>query len=87
MKALSLEIEGVCHRHPGATLDTPPELSFSIPPGGRALLLGPNGCGKTTLMQRIVGLFEGVGGITIYQWFILRTDASRVIQSLLNGRT
>ncbi|MGI5861874.1 MAG: energy-coupling factor ABC transporter ATP-binding protein [Myxococcales bacterium] len=65
MKPLSLEIEQVRHRHPGAALDTPPELSFRLAPGGRALLLGPNGSGKTTLLQRIAGLLDGDGTVRI----------------------
>lgn len=37
-------------------------VSFSIPRGSRLALVGPNGCGKTTLLRIIMGLDEPSGG-------------------------
>ena len=37
-------------------------VSFAIPKGSRLALVGPNGCGKTTLLRIMVGLDEPSGG-------------------------
>ncbi len=65
MAPLSLTVEAVSHRHPGAGRHTPQAVSFALAAGERALLVGPNGAGKTTLLLRIVGLVDGPGTVRI----------------------
>ncbi|NJM36645.1 MAG: ATP-binding cassette domain-containing protein [Akkermansiaceae bacterium] len=39
-----------------------PEISFEIPQGEYAVLMGPTGCGKTSLLECIVGLVKQDSG-------------------------
>jgi cobalt/nickel transport system ATP-binding protein len=56
-----LRIEGVTFAYPGGhrVLD---RLDFSVSRGERVGLVGPNGCGKTTLFHLIVGLVRPESG-------------------------
>jgi cobalt/nickel transport system ATP-binding protein len=42
-------------------------VNFSLAPGQRVGLFGPNGCGKTTLLSVIMGLVPATGGEIIFE--------------------
>jgi iron complex transport system ATP-binding protein len=59
--ATALQVQGLRFAHPGR----PPllqDLSFELRAGTALCLLGPNGCGKTTLLRCILGLEKLAAG-------------------------
>ncbi len=41
------------------------DVSFSVPEGGRLVILGPNGCGKTTLLRALMGILPHSGSVSV----------------------
>lgn len=41
------------------------DVSFTLPERGRLAVLGPNGCGKTTLLRGMTGFLPAAGAVTL----------------------
>jgi ATP-binding cassette, subfamily B, bacterial MsbA len=54
----SLEFRGVHYRYPGATENALTGVDLRISAGQRVAIVGPNGCGKTTLVSLLPRLME-----------------------------
>lgn len=78
MTGLTLTVDRVRHRYPGSLVDSPAEVSFTLPAGGVAVLVGPNGAGKTTLLMRIVGLLSGPGEVRVGDWTVSPEHLERI---------
>ncbi len=78
MTGLTLTVDRVRHRFPGSLVDSPAEVSFTLPAGGVAVLSGPNGAGKTTLLMRVVGLLWGPGTIRVGEWVVAPRNLERI---------
>jgi ATP-binding cassette subfamily F protein 3 len=59
-----LAVSNVSKQFPGAAAPLFHNLSFTVNPGERVGLIGPNGCGKTTLLRVILGdVSADTGGV------------------------
>jgi len=59
----SIEVNGVSYAHPGGN-ELFHDVSFRVPSGRHAALIGPNGVGKTTLLHLIAGSERPTEGST-----------------------
>lgn len=53
-----LRVENASFHYDGAKKDGFSNVSFFLKPGEVLCLLGPNGCGKTTLLKCLIGIFK-----------------------------
>ena len=58
----TLRLEGVGFRYPGAQTWALRGLDLEIPRGARTAIVGPNGCGKTTLTKLLLRLHDPAEG-------------------------
>lgn len=60
-----VELAHVSYRYPGAEADTLRDVSFTIPAGSTLGIIGASGCGKTTLLDVILGLLPPSAGTVL----------------------
>jgi len=77
--ALQLDaVRKVFRRETGETVVALDNISFSLPQGGLAALVGPDGGGKTTLLRLLAGLMKADGGMVR----VLGIDAAQDPQAI-----
>ncbi|WP_278234710.1 ABC transporter ATP-binding protein [Isoptericola sp. AK164] len=74
MSALTVEIEAAGYG-PATVLR---DVRFEVPDGGRLVLLGANGAGKTTVLRTISGLCDAVGSVRLGETELLGLPPYRV---------
>jgi len=62
---VNIEFKSVSFTYPGADRPAVREVSLVVPHGRRVAFVGPNGCGKTTLLSLLPRLFEPDAGGSI----------------------
>lgn len=62
-----IELRNITFAHPGAPQPVFQDFNYQLLPGKHIGLIGPNGCGKTTLLHLIIGLLRPqAGSIAIF---------------------
>lgn len=80
----AVAVTGLTHRHRGATAPTLDDVSFAVPAGALAAIVGASGSGKTTLLRCLAGLeVPERGRITVGT---LATTGGRAGAAMLRGR-
>ncbi|KAF9219964.1 P-loop containing nucleoside triphosphate hydrolase protein [Gyrodon lividus] len=83
-----LTLTDASFRYPGQTNDVIKQSSIDVRPGARIAFLGPNGCGKTTLLNLLTGVTRPTAG-EVYHHPRLRIGyfSQHVVDSLELSRT
>jgi iron complex transport system ATP-binding protein len=66
------EARGVSHRYAGQDTDALHGVDLRVPRGSFYAILGPNGCGKTTLLRLLLGALDPGRGEILYEGLPLR---------------
>ncbi|MGD9824424.1 peptidase domain-containing ABC transporter [Desulfobacter sp.] len=77
-----VDLEGVRFSYPNSPIVSIDIPTLSFKAGDRALILGPNGCGKSTFLKILAGLFKPSEG----QVRLGRTDISELDIQVINQR-
>ena len=78
-----LQINDLCKRYPGmGNYMSVFHMSLTVPRGRIIGLLGPNGCGKTTLIKMINGLLAPTSGTVYINGMFPGAESKRVISYL-----
>lgn len=78
-----LQVNDLCKRYPGAgSYMAVYHMSFSIPRGRIIGLLGPNGCGKSTLIKMVNGLLAPTSGAVYINGMVPGPETKMVISYL-----
>lgn len=59
----SIDFEDVYYRYPNADEDTIRGVSLSVNPGDCVAFVGSSGCGKSTMINMIIGFLKPTGGV------------------------
>ena len=79
--ARSIRFEEVSFRYPGAERLVLDGVSVSIEHGERVAIVGPNGCGKTTLLGMLTRLFEPAAGRVLVDGIDVRSIDVRSLRA------
>ena len=67
MSEALIELKDITYTYPGASHPVFQDFNFQLLPGNHLGLIGPNGCGKTTMLHLIMGLLRPqAGSIVIF---------------------
>ena len=62
----ALTIDHLTVHFEGAMQPALEDVSFTLEPGQIAMVVGPNGCGKTTLLRSMLGLIPATGDVQVF---------------------
>ncbi len=83
MTGAALRVDGLVHRHRGAAAPTLHEVSFAVPAGAIAAIVGESGAGKTTLLRCLAGLDRAERGTIVVGTRVV--EAGRTPPAVLRG--
>ncbi|MBQ2407489.1 MAG: ABC-F family ATP-binding cassette domain-containing protein, partial [Lachnospiraceae bacterium] len=61
-----LNVRGLSFAYPSASKTLLRELNFQVKRGEKVFIVGPNGCGKSTLIKLLLGDLDCTGGVIDY---------------------